>query len=237
MIRESGLRPSLVLVLILWGCTGRLQFDPELVDASARDTRKNGIGSPGAGSASGTGGDSYGGYGGASGAGGARMPGGEPGSVADARPADDAWMPGASTGTGGTTMLGSGGDGGITPADTGMSPVASGCPPGFDVLDLFKRRCGGCHGATAPTKNLDLVTAGIGGRMVNKLSSCMGKPLISSQVTAGAPPTGLLFDKLAGPVTGCGVRMPAGGGPALTPVEIECVNDWAIAAINKALGK
>jgi hypothetical protein len=237
MIRESGLRPSLVLVLVLWGCTGRLEFDPQRVDAGSKRTGGTSGALPGAGTGGGTGGDSYGGYGGASGAGGTRMAGGEPASVADARPADDAWMPGASTGTGGTTMLGSGGDGGITPADTGMGPVASGCPLGFDVLDLFKRRCGGCHGATAPTKNLDLVTAGIGGRMVNKLSTCMGKPLISSQVAAGAPPTGLLFEKLAGPVTGCGVRMPAGGGPALTPVEIECVNDWAIAAINKALGK
>ncbi|HET6281154.1 MAG TPA: hypothetical protein VFH73_09315 [Polyangia bacterium] len=240
-VRKHKLPPSLVLVMVplLVGCTGRLEFDPHLVDASARDTRPSGLGgSPGAGSGSSTatgGGDGYPVTGGA---GGARMGGGEPSpSAADARPADDAWMTGAAGGTGGGTALGGGGDGGLTPADTGMGPVASACPLGFDILDLFKRRCGGCHGATSPTKNLDLVTAGIGGRMVNKLSTCMGKPLISSQVAAGAAPTGLLFEKLAGPVTGCGVRMPAGGAPALTPVEIECVNDWAIAAINKALGK
>lgn len=237
MNRTNEWRPSLALLaLVAIGCTGRLDFDPR-IDASAADTRGNTGGAPGAGPAAGTGGSTAGGSG-SGGAGGAWMSGGEPGmTVADARPADDAWMTGTSTGgTGGGIALGGGGDGGPPPADTGMGPVASACPLGFDILDMFNRKCGGCHGATSPAKNLDMVTTGLGARMVNKVSTCMSKPLISSQGAAGAKPTGLLFEKLAGPVTGCGVRMPA-GAPALTPVELECVNDWAIGAINRALGR
>jgi hypothetical protein len=71
--------------------------------------------------------------------------------------------------------------------------------------------------------------------MLNKVSTCMNQPLIAGTLNGNAP-TGLLFKKLAGNVTGCGVQMPA-GAPPLTPVEMACVNDWAVAAINKAAGK
>jgi hypothetical protein len=109
------------------------------------------------------------------------------------------------------------------------------CPSGFNVLTaVFANKCGGCHGGTAPTKNLDLVSAGLGARMVNKTSTCKSEPLIAKTLT-GNRPTGLLFQKLAGDVSGCGVRMPA-GAPALSDVEMACVSDWAVAAVNKANG-
>jgi hypothetical protein len=107
------------------------------------------------------------------------------------------------------------------------------CPAGFDVVNtVFKDKCGGCHGATAPTKGLDLVTAGVGARTVDVVSTCNKKPLVSSTLVAGAP-SGHLLDKLAGPVTGCGVQMPAGGTP-LTPTEMACVKEWALKAIDTA---
>jgi hypothetical protein len=100
------------------------------------------------------------------------------------------------------------------------------------LTTVFKNKCGGCHGAAAPTKNLDLVTAGLGARTVGVLSSCNNKPLISTTLVVGAA-VGHLLDKLAGPVTGCGVQMPAGGTP-LSSVEIACVQEWALQAVQNA---
>lgn len=127
----------------------------------------------------------------------------------------------AATSTGGS----SGGTGGVV--------AAASCPAGFDVLtSVFKNKCGGCHGAAAPTKNLDLVTAGVGSRTVGVLSTCHNKPLIAVTLTNGHP-TGHLLDKLAGPVTDCGVQMPAGGTP-LSSTEMACVTEWAIEAVATA---
>src|SRR5206468_2467136 len=102
---------------------------------------------------------------------------------------------------------------------------------GTDALALFKSSCGTCHGATAPAKNLDLVSTGLGARIVNRPSTCHDRPLIDGMLS-GDTPTGLLFDKLAGAVTDCGVQMPA-GAPAFTPEQMACVRDWAVQAINK----
>jgi hypothetical protein len=116
------------------------------------------------------------------------------------------------------------------------APAAPVCPPGTDVLiDVFKKNCGSCHGAAAPAKNLDLVSTGLGARLVNRPSTCNDRPLVDGTLSAGAP-GGLLFDKLSGAVTDCGVQMPAGAA-ALPPTEMACVKDWAVQAINKALGR
>jgi len=132
---------------------------------------------------------------------------------------------GSATGTGGAPADG---DAGATDAQAQAS-----CPAGFDVLTaVFKDKCGGCHGAAAPTKNLDLVTVGIGARTVGALSTCNSRPLLSAALTNGAA-AGHLLDKLAGPVAGCGVQMPAGGTP-LTPTEMACVKDWALKAVQAA---
>jgi hypothetical protein len=120
--------------------------------------------------------------------------------------------------------------------DPDTMPAVAACPPGTDVLvEVFKKNCGSCHGAAAPAQSLDLVSMGLGARMVNKPSTCSNRPLIDGMLE-GENPTGLLFDKLSGSVTNCGVQMPA-GAPALTPTEMACVKDWAVAAINKALGR
>ena len=137
-------------------------------------------------------------------------------------------LPGGGSGgsTGGTTSPND---------DAGASevPPEVSCPPGFDVLTaVFRDRCGGCHGAAAPTKNLDLVTAGIGVRTVGAISTCNNKPIISTTLMAGAP-SGHLLDKLAGPVAGCGVQMPAGGTP-LSSTELACVKEWALKAVQAA---
>ena len=114
-------------------------------------------------------------------------------------------------------------------------PPQASCPTGVDVLTtVFKNKCGGCHGATAPTKNLDLVTTGLAMRTVSVVSTCNNKPLISTTLVGGQA-VGHLLDKLAGPVTGCGVQMPAGGTP-LSAVEMACVQEWALTAVQNANG-
>lgn len=137
-------------------------------------------------------------------------------------------------GSPGSTPSGAGGTPVVSDAGTVDVPPQASCPTGFDVLAMFKDRCGGCHGAAAPTKNLDLVTAGLGARTVGVVSTCNKKPLVSSTL-AGALASGHLLDKLAGPVTGCGVQMPAGGTP-LSAAEMACVQEWALAAIQTANG-
>jgi hypothetical protein len=122
-------------------------------------------------------------------------------------------------------VAGSGGGAG------GSGPIAAACPAGFDVLDsIFNKKCGGCHGAASPSKNLDLVSTGLGARLVNKVSSCKSLPFISNTLNAKGAAVGYFLDKLVGPVTGCGSQMPA-GAPALSATEMACMNDWAVAAI------
>jgi hypothetical protein len=142
--------------------------------------------------------------------------------------------PSQSSGAGGSiAVVSTGGSSGGSSGGTGGVVAAASCPAGFDVLtSVFKDKCGGCHGATAPTKNLDLVTAGVGARTVGVISTCNNKPLIATTLTSGQP-TGHLLDKLAGPVTDCGVQMPAGGTP-LSSTEMACVTDWALKAVNTA---
>ncbi len=217
---------------LLVGCVGHLEFDPHAdAGGAAPSNNNNGNGNP-PGNNNTVGGNNpvanngSGGWGGAgpSGSGGQAQSGtgGSYGSTADtggARP--DAGAPAAN-------------DGAAIADDGGTA--ASACPAGVNVLtDVFAAKCGGCHGATAPTKNLDMVSAGLGARMVNKVSTCMNLPLIAGTLTNNKP-TGLLFQKLAGKVTNCGVQMPAGGTP-LTTAELACVNDWAVAAIAKVTGK
>jgi len=142
------------------------------------------------------------------------------------------------SGSGGSTGGTSPGTGGAASSDDAGTPDASlqaPCPSGFDVVNtVFKSRCGGCYGAAAPTENLDLVTMGIGTRTVGATSTCNNKPLISTTLVNGQA-TGHLLDKLAGPVTGCGVQMPAGGTP-LTSTEMACVQQWAVAAVQAVAG-
>ena len=220
---------------LLVGCVGHLEFEPHL-DA--------GGGTP-SGNTGGGDNNPIGGYGnnnnvtdnGSGGWGGSSEPGGSGGQSPY----------GGSTGGAMASQGGTGGawvdagapaadDGGSASDDGGATTTAAAvCPSTVNVLtDVFAAKCGNCHGAAAPTKNLDMVSAGLGARMVNKPSTCKNLPYISGTLANGHP-TGLLFQKLAGKVTGCGVQMPAGGAP-LSTTEMACVNTWAVAAIAKVTG-
>jgi hypothetical protein len=213
-------------LLLVGGCVGHLEFDPRAEPGTEPKPNNDSGGSGGRLVQNGSGGS--GGQVMAPGTGGSPGTGGT--TTYDAGPVGSGGAAPA-TGSGGATV--DYGDAGVT-SDGSVAAVV--CPTGYNIATaLFMPKCAGCHSATSPTKNLDLATAGIAARMLNKVSTCMNQPLIAGTLT-GTAPTGLLFKKLQGNVSGCGVQMPA-GAPPLTPVEMACVNDWAVAAINKAAGK
>ena len=110
-------------------------------------------------------------------------------------------------------------------SDVQMQPAT--CSLSIDVpTAIFAMRCGtvGCHVASSPAGSLDLVTPGVGQRLIGVHSAtCAGASLVSTDGT-----TGFLFDKLMG-MPRCGSPMPLGGA-ALTPAEVECVRAWTEAA-------
>jgi hypothetical protein len=114
------------------------------------------------------------------------------------------------------------------PAPDAAPAKPSACPPGVEPLALLVAKCGNCHGEKMPAKNLDLVTAGVGARLVNVKSTCQDKPLLGADA---ANPTGHFLDKLVGPVPGCGAQMPF--GTPLTPAERDCLTEWSAAAITR----
>jgi hypothetical protein len=102
-------------------------------------------------------------------------------------------------------------------------PPVPACATATEIsTKILTPKCGMCHGAKMPIANLDLVSPGAKARLLNIASrACTGKTLIVSDPDVG----GHFFDKLNGPVAGCGGQMPF-GGMALSAVEIKCLKDW-----------
>jgi hypothetical protein len=113
------------------------------------------------------------------------------------------------------------------------TPPAAGCAPGLDALTIMAQRCGSCHGERAPTKGLDLISAGVGKRLVNVRSTCMSLPFLPG---TGDAATSYFIEKLDGPVAGCGGQMPFSAAP-LTPEERSCLIDWSDKAIARESGR
>jgi hypothetical protein len=124
------------------------------------------------------------------------------------------------------------GTGGAGPSPTDASPPPSeggpipdagppaNAPPAC-VTDLFESSCGtvGCHNRGAP--QVDLVSDGVTGRLLDQSSSsalCRGRTYVSSDGSES-----LLLDKLLA-VPPCGSRMPLVG--ALTSEQQTCLGQW-----------
>lgn len=92
------------------------------------------------------------------------------------------------------------------------------CP---DIYPYLAEKCGtaGCHGATMPTSNLDLVSPGIEGRIANKTALCGGLLANTSD-----PQASVIFTKLLDPPP-CGARMPF-LKEALPDAEVDCILTW-----------
>jgi hypothetical protein len=112
------------------------------------------------------------------------------------------------------------------------------CSLGSTMAEIERKlfqgaRCAVCHGPVpgVPT-SLDLVSAGLAGRMVDQPAEanpargrCAGRIL----VPRNDPTAGLLVEKVERRPTSCGVTMPD-GLPRLTADEISCVKRWATLA-------
>lgn len=99
------------------------------------------------------------------------------------------------------------------------------CPPG-GVEQMFQARCTGalgtgCHTASTPDAELDLVSPGVGARVrgLSSVAICEGRPLVDAENGMH-----LLVDKVLD-TPGCGSRMPLGEA-ALSPNEVECLRRW-----------
>lgn len=130
-----------------------------------------------------------------------------------------------------------------------VSSLAIGCSSNSDtpapttcdlagVEALFSaKNCtlGGCHDSASGSAGLDLKSAGLAARLLDKgpaagvgsvESSCTGMSKVYLKGGSN-PATGLLLDKLTPTFGGCGARMPSGGTP-LTDSQMECVRSWAL---------
>jgi hypothetical protein len=213
-----------VAVTFTAGCPGYLEerawladsglLPPSLDTASPPPTGSGGTG--GSPLLPGTGGSSGGG--GSTGSGGAMM---------------------ATGGTGGGVAPGTGGSGGVVGGDGGVRSdavvrgdgggsadmgvaMAQGCSAPAEINSkILMPRCAVCHGVNMPAGGLDLASAGVKGRILNKPSLfCNMKPL------ATADGNGHFFDKLNGPIAGCGSQMPFGGIMPLDATQVQCLKDW-----------
>lgn len=107
-------------------------------------------------------------------------------------------------------------------------PAPQACATDVAALALLADKCGGCHSGEDAPKGLDLVSAGVAGRLVGVKSSCQGRWLLDP-AAAGA---GHFIDKLGDAVPGCGQQMPYRLG-GLTSGERICLETWARAAIRR----
>ena len=81
---------------------------------------------------------------------------------------------------------------------------------------IFVPSCGGvgCHENPGAAGNLDLVSAGVAGRIKAATSTCMARPM-----------TSYLLEKLK-PSPGCGALMPLGSNDPLPAVQVKCVEQY-----------
>lgn len=129
-------------------------------------------------------------------------------------PSDDAGSSGSS-GTAGTMSTLPGGSAGTEGND--------GC--GDVVARIFVPSCGGtgCHSASAPQQDLDLVSAGVAERVVGVSAKQCVKVLADPK----NPEQSLLYQKLSARPD-CGAQMPL-ARPALSSADIACVRSWIAA--------
>jgi hypothetical protein len=96
----------------------------------------------------------------------------------------------------------------------------------FVLTNVLQPRCGACHAGpqAAAAGTVDLISPGVRERLRGFSRICVGRQLATTEPSVG----GHFFDKLAGAVPNCGVRMPP-TGPPLPADEIDCLKTWVTA--------
>jgi len=123
-----------------------------------------------------------------------------------------------------------GGDDDAGPAEAGadagpVSDAGNGGPCGDVVARIFVPSCGGtgCHGATGPQQDLDLVSPGVAARVVG----VPGIGCTSILADPDNPEASLIYQKLS-PTPPCGSPMPL-ARPALSDEDTACILTWIAA--------
>ncbi len=136
----------------------------------------------------------------------------------------------SSAAAGGGSGLGSGGGDAVpTEAGAGAGVEADAGPdlgPCGDVVTrIFVPSCGGtgCHDATGPQQDLDLVSPGVAARVVG----VRGLGCNATLADPGNPEASLIYQKLS-PTPPCGSPMPL-ARPALSDEDVACVLAWIAA--------
>jgi hypothetical protein len=118
------------------------------------------------------------------------------------------------------------GDGAGTPGKAGSDGADLDAGPCGDVVArIFVPSCGGtgCHGATGPQQDLDLVSPGVAARVVG----VTGIGCTATLADPSDPEASLLYQKLS-PTPPCGSPMPL-ARPALSDEDAACVLAWIAA--------
>jgi hypothetical protein len=115
--------------------------------------------------------------------------------------------------------------GGAAPTGDAGAPSMPGDPCADVPTRIFGATCGGtgCHSATAPQQDLDLVSPGVAARVVGK----PGKACLQTLADPQNPDGSLLYVKLL-PGPACGAQMPL-ARPPLSSADIACVRSWIAA--------
>jgi len=118
-------------------------------------------------------------------------------------------------------------DGGAVPVEAGSdADTGSDLGPCGDVVTrIFVPSCGGtgCHDATGPQQDLDLVSPGVAARVVG----VPGLGCASTLADPANPEASLLYQKLS-PTPPCGSPMPL-ARPELSEEDAACVLAWIAA--------
>lgn len=97
--------------------------------------------------------------------------------------------------------------------------------PGCDrAPEIFQKSCAGasCHSPPNPQQGLDLVSADVGARVVDRLASgCDGN------LADPTDPEGSVLVQMLGDSPPCGERMPKGGA-ALSADDVACIAAWIV---------
>jgi len=132
----------------------------------------------------------------------------------------------AQTGTGGTTHTGTGGSG---QTGTGGTTTAA-CTYNQTVIPTTCAQ-NGCHvpAGFAP----DLSTEAMAAAAVSKpiVMPCPGDPMVKYLINPTAPVTGLLVDRISGPLCGLLMQMPF-AKPPLTQAEVDCIKSYYMSKIH-----
>ena len=133
-------------------------------------------------------------------------------------------------------LTGGGGSGG-TGNTSGAGGTAAPCDA--PTMVFVGGNCAqiGCHAAAGPAGGLDLASAGVAARLLDKPSATAANPVCAANTTpylvsGTSPATGFLLDKLKNPPP-CGLQMPELG--AYTADEATCLDSWATALTTGAI--